>query len=133
MTAPLNAWSPSVRRGGGPGVREGLGTEMAKFVVCDQVGDLWLFWNERKWKHCVWIPICFRECTDISLLMGVINFGTLTAAKVTMLTFRFAEFQETSRNWLLVWLKMDDLSNCKSYLQNRDTPQNDKKHIQSGK
>ena len=29
----------------------------------------------------VWIPICFRQCTDISLLMGVINFGTLTAAK----------------------------------------------------
>ena len=107
---------------GVPGLGKVWGPSRWRSLWCDQVGDLWLLWNERKWKRCVWIPICFRQCTDISLLMGVINFGTLTAAKVTMLTFRFAEFQETSRNWLLVWLKMDDLSNCKSYLPNRETP-----------
>ena len=54
MTAPLNAWSPSVRRGGGPGVREGLGTfEMAKFGVIKLEIYGCKFWNERKWKHCL--------------------------------------------------------------------------------
>ena len=51
-------------------------------------------WNERKWRglHTYMLD----SVAYISLFMGVINVGTrtATAAKVTMLNFRFAEFQE---------------------------------------